>query len=183
MCPRISISPCPAASPWTRLSRAPSPTSGSDFHRRLCSPLVGPVRRHPRPSRLAAKTTVDLPGSSTLPFPSVPCSSTPPESPATFAPSGGLLWPSKFSTLSAPGWSHEAASLHWRDGPDVARSTLSPCRGLHAPTTRFPVGRLVPLAGAGISPARSARLILAHRKSPGYFLPRSRWRRCAGEGR
>ena len=49
------------------------------------------------------KTTVDLPGSMTLPFLSVPCSQTPPESPATIARGGRLLLPSRFSTLSASG--------------------------------------------------------------------------------
>jgi hypothetical protein len=45
----------------------------------------------------------------------------------------------------------------------AARSTsasLSPCRYLHEPKARFPVGRLIPLAEAGISPAGSVRLIL-----------------------
>ncbi len=50
MCPRISVSTCPAASPCTRLSRAPSTISGSDVHRRLCSLLVGPFSRQTRPS-------------------------------------------------------------------------------------------------------------------------------------
>src|SRR5439155_21460285 len=60
---------------------------------------------------------------------------------------------------------HEAQSLHLRYGPDVARPTLSPCRYLHAPKARFQVGRLIPLAWAGIAPAGSARLSLAHRKT------------------
>ena len=41
--------------------------------------------------------------------------------------------------------------------------TLSSCRYLHKPKARFPVGRLVPLAGAGITPAGSIRLGLTHR--------------------
>src|SRR6202140_80408 len=40
--------------------------------------------------------------------------------------------------------------------------TLSSCRCLHEPKARFPVGRLVPLSGAGISPAGSIRLFLTH---------------------
>src|SRR4029079_13138837 len=61
---------------------------------------------------------------------------------------GSLLAPSKFSTLSASGLScHEAPSLHLRYGPDFALSTLSPCRYLHKPKTRFLVGRLFPLPG------------------------------------
>ncbi len=39
----------------------------------------------------------------TLPFLSLPCSQTPPESPATVAICGRLLLPSRFSTLSASG--------------------------------------------------------------------------------
>ena len=59
---------------------------------------------------------------------------------------------------------NEAQSLHLRYGPDIALSTLNSCCYLHEPKTRFPVGRLITLAGAGISPAGSARLILAHQK-------------------
>ena len=59
---------------------------------------------------------------------------------------------------------HEALSLHLRYGLDIALSTLNSCRYLHEPKTRFPVGRLIPLAGAGIAPAESAGLILAHRR-------------------
>src|ERR1700737_1411890 len=60
---------------------------------------------------------------------------------------------------------NEAPSLHLRYGLDIALSTLNPCRYLHEPKTRFPVGRLVPLSGAGISPAESAGLALAHRRT------------------
>src|SRR5689334_15758084 len=55
--------------------------------------------------------------------------------------------------------------LHFRYGPRAALPTLSPCRYLHEPKARFPVGRLIPLAGAGISPAGSIRLILTHRNA------------------
>ena len=61
---------------------------------------------------------------------------------------------------------HEAQSLHLHYGPDAALSTLSPCRYLHKPKTRFPVRRLIPLSGTGVSPARSTRLCLAHRRNP-----------------
>ena len=66
---------------------------------------------------------------------------------------------------------HEAQSLHLRYGLGIALSTLSPCCYLHEPKTRFLVERLVLLARAGVSPAGSARLILAHRKSCGYQRP------------
>src|ERR1700745_669633 len=85
---------------------------------------------------------------------------------SSLASCGSLLLPSKFSTLSASGLSsNEAQSLHLRYGLDIARSTLSPCRCLHEPKTRFLVGRLVPLARTGVSPVGSARFILAHRRS------------------
>ena len=102
MFPRTSNSTCPAASPCTRLSRAPSTTNGSDFHRRLCVPQDGPFGQHTQ-SIQQTKTAVDLPGAMTLPFLSMPCSQTPPESPVTIAFSGHLLLPSRFSTLSASG--------------------------------------------------------------------------------
>ena len=69
---------------------------------------------------------------------------------------------------------NEAPSLHLRYGLDIALSTLNPCRYLHEPKTRFPVGRLIPLSGAGISPAESAGLTLAHqRTSTGPHPPQS----------
>src|ERR1700680_4310637 len=49
MFPWTSYSTCPAASPCTRLSRAPSTTSESDFHRRFCLPQVGPFGCLTRP--------------------------------------------------------------------------------------------------------------------------------------
>jgi hypothetical protein len=56
------------------------------------------------------------------------------------AMSGGILLPSRFSTLSARGSSsHEAQSLHLRYGLSVALPTLSSCRYLHQPKARFPV--------------------------------------------
>jgi len=59
----------------------------------------------------------------TLPFPNVPCSQTPSQSPVTIAFCGDLLLPSRFSTLSACELSsHEAQSLHLRYGPFVART-------------------------------------------------------------
>src|SRR5215469_5460134 len=67
---------------------------------------------------------------------------------------------------------HEAQSLHLHYGLDIALSTLNSCRHLHELKTRFPVGRLIPLSGTGISPAESARLSLAHRKSLGCLHPR-----------
>jgi hypothetical protein len=49
-----------------------------------------------------------------LPFPDVPCSQTPPQSPAVIAYSDCLLLPSRLSTLSACGLSsYEAQSLHF----------------------------------------------------------------------
>src|SRR5262245_237782 len=89
MCPWPSSSTCSAASPCTRLSRAPSTTSGSDFHDSVGLPMDGPFSRPTR--SIAFKTIVDLPGSVTLPYPPVPCSQTPPESPAP-SPLAGAYW-------------------------------------------------------------------------------------------
>src|SRR5437868_7092270 len=48
--------------------------------------MDGPFSRHTRFGLRLAKTTVDLSGSMTLPFPNVPCSQTPPQSPVTIEP-------------------------------------------------------------------------------------------------
>ena len=88
---------------------------------------------------LVTKTAWDLPGSSTLPFPLVPCSQTPPESPATIAIFGCHHGLPDFRPCRPPDRSHGAQSLHLRYGPSVALSTLSPCRYLREPKTRFSV--------------------------------------------
>jgi len=79
---------------------------------------------------LRAETTVDLSGSSMLPFPNVPCSLTPPQSPVTIASCGDLLLPSsQYDAVGLRGrcrpagyYHHEAQSLHLRYGPLVARA-------------------------------------------------------------
>src|SRR5215472_1706909 len=163
MCPWPSLSTCSASSPCARLSRAPSTTGGSDFHNGVGLPMDGPFSwptrsithrdRHGSPrfrdSSFSVRAVLSDPAgvSSSLAF----C--------------GSLLLPSKFSTLSASGCSSdEAQSLHLRYSPDIALPTLSPCRYLHEPKARFQVEGLILLAWAGISPAGSAQLILAHRK-------------------
>src|ERR1700726_5094387 len=111
-----------------------------------------------------AETTVDLSGSSMLPFPNVPCSPTPPQSPVTIASCGDLLLPS--SQYDAVGLRVTTITGLHRFTCVTARPSLVPtlnsCRCLHEPKARFPVGRLVPLSGAGISPAGSIRLFLTH---------------------
>src|SRR5262245_48669048 len=44
---------------------------------------INPIVRHTRSALMRTKTTVDLPGPVMLPSPNVPCSLTPPQSPAT----------------------------------------------------------------------------------------------------
>ena len=114
---------------------------------------------------LRAETTVDLSGSSMLPFPNVPCSLTPPQSPVTIASCGDLLLPS--SQYDAVGLRFIIITRLNRFTCVTARSSLVPtlnsCRCLHETKARFPVGRLVPLSEAGISPAGSIRLFLTHR--------------------
>ena len=174
MFPWFSSSTCSAASPCTRLPRAPSTVSGSDFHNGFCVPMDSPFSSHTRP---VLSTDQDRRGSPR--FRVASCSvravlSDPAGVSSLLAFYGSLLLPSKFSTLSASGLScHEAQSLHLRYGLDVALPTLSPCCYLHEPKARFLVGRLVPLARAGISPAGSARLRLAHRKIHECPNPRS----------
>jgi hypothetical protein len=161
MCPWPSFSTCSAASPCTRLSRAPSTTSGSDSHDSVDLPMDGPFSR---PTRFAVQDRRGSPRFRDASMSARAVLSDPAGVSGPLASCGDLLVPSKFSTLSASGLpNHEAQSLHLRYGPDVARPTLSPCRYLHEPKARFQVERLVPLAWAGIAPAGSARLHLALR--------------------
>ena len=149
----------PPPSPCARLSRAPSTISGSDFQHGVCLPQDGPFVRHTRPRLRPTKTMRGSPRFLDASVSGRAVLSDPAAVSDHLASSGGLLLPSRFSTLSACGSSsHEAQSLHLRYGPSLALPTLSPCRYLHEPKARFPVGRLIPLAGAGIAPAGSARL-------------------------
>jgi hypothetical protein len=92
-----------------------------------------------------------------LPFPSMPCSQTPPQSPVTFAFRGDLLLPSKYSTLSACGFqTNEAQSLHLRYGPLIALPTLNSSRYLHESKARFSVGRLIPLPRRELHPLEAS---------------------------
>ena len=132
---------------------------------------------------LRAETTVDLSGSSMLPFPNVPCSLTPPQSPATSPFAVYLLVPP--SHYDAVGLRFTIITRLNRFTCVTARSslvpTLNPCRCLHETKARFPAGRLVPLSEAGISPAGSIRLVLTHRIDD-EVRPRWRanlWRRIA----
>jgi hypothetical protein len=99
-----------------------------------------------------------------LPFPNVPCSLTPPQSPVTIASCGDLLLPS--SQYDAVGLRVTIITRLNRFTCVTARPSLVPtlnsCRYLHEPRARFSVGRLVPLSEAGISPAGSIRLFLTH---------------------
>jgi hypothetical protein len=166
MCPWSSRSTCSAASPCARLSRAPSTTSGSDFHDSVGLPMDGPFSRPTR--SIAGQDRRGSPRFRDASMSARVVLSDPAGVSGPLASCGNLLVPSKFSTLSASGCpNHEAQSLHLRYDPDVALPTLSPCRCLHEPKARFQVGRLIPLAWAGIAPAGSARLSLAHRNTPG----------------
>ena len=163
MCPWPSSSTCSAASPCARLSRAPSTTSGSDCHDRVGLPMDGPFSRPTHPT--AGQDRRGSPRFRDASFSARAVLSDPAGVSSSLARCGSLLVPSKFSTLSASGLSsHEAQSLHLRYGPVVARPTLSSCRYLHESKARFRVGRLIPLARAGIAPAGSARLRLARRE-------------------
>lgn len=65
---------------------------------------------------------------------------------------GRLLLPSRFSTLSASGFSyHEALSLHLRYGLYVALSTLDPRRCLRGAKTRFAVRWLPSFCGGNLT--------------------------------
>ena len=139
MFPQPGHSLCPAASPCTRLSRALSTTGGPDFHRDLCRPVDAPFSWHtrsgsPDQDRRGSPRSLDTSLSARAVL------SDPAGVSGTLAIAGAYCSLPSISTLSAPGLPHEAQSLHLRYGPGVALSTLSPCRCLHEPKTRFPVG-------------------------------------------
>ena len=80
-------------------------------------------------------------------------------------PRRGLQQPSPFNRLPTiafqvfdlvgPRSCNEALSLHLRYGPNVALSTLSPCRYLHAPKTRFLVSWLCSFQGRELHPLKA----------------------------
>ena len=88
MWPWPSSSTCSAASPCARLSHAPSTTSGSDFHDSVGLPMDGPFSR---PTRFAAQDRRGSPRFRDASMSAVPCSQTPPESPAP-SPVAGAYW-------------------------------------------------------------------------------------------
>src|ERR1039457_7247418 len=103
MCPLASLTlphPFPL---YAAFPRSEYRMGESDFHQRVRFLMDGPFSPRPRRNSLSVKTMVDLSGPSMLPFPSVLCSQTPPQSPVPFACCGNLLLPSRFSTLSACG--------------------------------------------------------------------------------
>jgi hypothetical protein len=81
MFPWFSFSTYSAASPCTRLSRAPSTTSKSDFHDSICVPMDGPFSSHTRPIVSTDQDRRGSPRFRVASFSAVPCSQTPPESP------------------------------------------------------------------------------------------------------
>ena len=182
MFPWFSLSTCSAASPCTRLSRAPSTINGSDFHNGFCVPMDSPFSPHTRP---IVSTVQDRRGSPRFRIASLSARavlSDPAGVSSPLASYGSLLLPSKYSTLSASGSScHEAQSLHLRYGLDVDLPTLSPCRYLHKPKARFLVGWLSPLPGRESHPLEapglpwrtkvSLQVCVIHRLIPGFNMP------------
>ena len=82
MCPLASLA-LPRPFPlYAAFPRSEYPMGESDFHHRVRFPMDGPSGRRTQLNSRSAKTMVDLSGPSMLPFPSVPCSQTPPQSPA-----------------------------------------------------------------------------------------------------
>ena len=65
---------------------------------------------------------------------------------------------------------HEAQSLHLRYGLAIALSTLNPCRYLHEPKTRFPVGRLFPFPGRELHPLKAPGLSWRTERIPQFFI-------------
>jgi len=83
------------------------------------------IVRHTPLGPLRAKTAVDLSGSLTLPSLNVPCSLTPPQSPATIALYGDLLLPSSH---------YDAVGLRFLTFTRLNRFTFVTARSSLAPT-------------------------------------------------
>ena len=94
----------------------------------------------------------------TLPFLTMPCSQTPPESPATIAFAVAYYCLPDIRPCRPPDLPHEAQSLHLRYGLDIALSTLNSCRHLHEPKTRFPGGVARPFPGREFHPLEAPGL-------------------------
>ena len=92
----------------------------SEYYQRVRLPLQFPPScgwSFQKTYSVPSKTATDLPGP--LPFPSVRTMLSDPAGVSShLAFCGGLLVPSRLSTLSASGCFHEAQSLHLRYGPD-----------------------------------------------------------------
>ena len=98
-----------------------------------------------RPTRPDGQDGDGSPRFLTHPCPNMPCSQTPPQSPAVIAICDRLVVAFQiFDPVGLRMSTHEAQSLHLRYGLPVALPTLNSCRYLHEPKARFPVGWLVP---------------------------------------
>ena len=124
----------------------------------LLSPSGWSIRLTYSVRYLQTETAVDLPGAMTLPFLSMPCSQTPPESPATIAFCGRLLLPSRYSTLSASGCVTRLNRFTCVTAWTSLCLRLTHVVYLHEPKTRFPVGRLVPFPGREFHPLEAPGL-------------------------
>ena len=161
MCPWPSSSTCSAASPWARLSRAPSTTSESDFHDSIGLRMDGPFSR---PTRFNAQDRRGSPRFRDASMSARAVLSDPAGVSDPLASCEDLLVPSKYSTLSASGLScHEAQSL-----PCVTARTPLCLRFAHVVTSMSPMldskwGGSFRLPGRELAPAESARFSLAHR--------------------
>ena len=138
------VSLCLAPSPCTRLSRAPSTTSESDFHRRVCLPQKGSFGRHTRSISARSRRR----WISQVPDASVSGHAVLSDPAAVSGSHRHYRLPTVafqiFDPVGLRTSTHEAQSLHSHYGLPIALPTLSACRYLHSPKARFPVGWLAP---------------------------------------
>ena len=167
-------SPCPAPSlPHGRgfpargvLSRAPtSPVASASLWMVLSVGILD----------LSGQDHEDLPGSSDASVSTRAVPLDPAGLPVALPVAATFPWPSTCSSVSASGHlsrgSFGFTCVTARVSPCLR---FSPCRYLHEPKTRFPV-RWLALAGAGIAPAGSAGLSLAHQSILRYRRLRHIW--------
>ena len=156
-----SVFICFAASPCTRLSRAPSTTSESDFAlQHLPFSGIIPIVRHTRsalyadqdPSGSPRSLAASLAQRAVLPDPAAVSGHL-----AIFGGPTGAFQPLRYCRPAVE-YLTRLNRVYFRYGPRVALSTLSPIRYLLRPKTRFPVRRLHLLPGREFHPLEAPGL-------------------------
>jgi hypothetical protein len=163
---------CFAASPCTRLSRARSTTSESDFAlSHLPFSGIIPIVRHTRSVLSTDQDHSGSPRSLDASFSERAVLTDPAAVSGHLAICGvptGAFQPLRCCRLAVE-YLTRLNRVYFRSGPRVALSTLNPCRYLHESKTRFPVRRLHLLSGREFHPLEAPGFVLAHRSGDTHW--------------